>query len=183
MARFVMRRFSGIPEADRATVRILDVGCGVGAQSSWLADAGFMVDGVDIAPSAIERANNRHQMTSAGSRLRFQVADACVLPFKDSSFDAVIDICTLQHVDDLQEGISSLARVLKPGGAVFSMFASADHHKLWGDTSGIVFRRLSQMEVYRYFPSPPFDTVMVDSHNHTDSGRLVSHWLIAAVKS
>jgi methyl halide transferase len=56
----------------------LDIGCGTGTNSVWLAEQGLDVTGVDVAPLAIEHANERAQ--AAGVRAKFLVADVLELP-------------------------------------------------------------------------------------------------------
>lgn len=58
--------------------RALDVGCGTGTNSVWLAQQGFDVTGVDVAPLAVERAEKRAQ--DAGVTAQFMVADVLNLP-------------------------------------------------------------------------------------------------------
>lgn len=53
--------------------RALEIGCGTGNNSVWLAQQGFEVTGVDVAPLAVELAEKRAQ--AAGVHVRFAVAD------------------------------------------------------------------------------------------------------------
>jgi len=70
--------------------RILDIGCGAGTNSLYLAKAGFRVTGIDVAPGAIEAAQRRAQ--DAGLTVDFRVGDALDLPFAASHFGGAIDI-------------------------------------------------------------------------------------------
>ncbi|MGD9634425.1 MAG: class I SAM-dependent methyltransferase [Pirellulales bacterium] len=58
--------------------RALDIGCGTGTNSVWLAQQGFDVTGVDVAPLAIERGNERAR--TAGVQAKFLAADVLNLP-------------------------------------------------------------------------------------------------------
>src|SRR5262245_65285002 len=58
--------------------RALEIGCGTGTNSVWLAQQGFDVTSVDVAPLAVERAGQR--ATSAGVKVRFLVANVLDLP-------------------------------------------------------------------------------------------------------
>lgn len=58
--------------------RALDIGCGTGTNSVWLAQQGFDVVGIDLAPLAIERAAQRAQ--AAGVKVQFAAADVLQLP-------------------------------------------------------------------------------------------------------
>src|ERR1700742_1438089 len=58
--------------------RALEIGCGTGTNGVWLAQQGFDVTGVDVAPLAVERAGQRAE--AAGVQARFLVADVLQLP-------------------------------------------------------------------------------------------------------
>jgi SAM-dependent methyltransferase len=69
--------------------RALDIGCGTGTNSVWLAQQGFDVTGVDLAPLAIERAEQRAH--DAGVKGRFLVADVLQLPDLGEPFGFFFD--------------------------------------------------------------------------------------------
>jgi methyl halide transferase len=58
--------------------RALEIGCGTGTNSVWLAQQGFEVVGLDVAPLAVEQANQRAKAT--GVKVHFVVADVLQLP-------------------------------------------------------------------------------------------------------
>ena len=67
---------------------LLDVGCGLGVHSAWLAGRGFQVLGIDIAPEVIARARARWK---GRERLAFEVVDATAPWTPPGSFDAILD--------------------------------------------------------------------------------------------
>jgi SAM-dependent methyltransferase len=69
--------------------RALELGCGTGTNSVWLAQQGFEVTGIDVAPLALERAEKRAH--AAGVNVRFVVADVLHLPDLDGSFEFFFD--------------------------------------------------------------------------------------------
>jgi len=69
--------------------RVLELGCGTGTNCVWLAQQGFAVTGVDLAPLAVERAKQRAH--AAGLTARFEVADVLQLPDLDGPFDFFFD--------------------------------------------------------------------------------------------
>jgi 2-polyprenyl-6-hydroxyphenyl methylase/3-demethylubiquinone-9 3-methyltransferase len=93
---------------------VLDIGCGAGFVSSLLANGGMQVTGVDLSPSSIAVA----QRFSAPA-VKYQVADATELPFKNESFDACLLLDCLEHIQDYPRAIAEAARVTRPGGRVF----------------------------------------------------------------
>ena len=73
---------------------ILDIGCGSGELSAWLAERNFKVHGIDCSQTAIDRAKNQyHEMTN---RLTFQVVDICRDVAPTPQYDALFDRGCLQ---------------------------------------------------------------------------------------
>jgi SAM-dependent methyltransferase len=69
--------------------RALEIGCGTGTNCVWLAGQGFKVTGIDLAPLAIERAEERAR--AAGTQARFAVADVLQLPDLGEPFGFFFD--------------------------------------------------------------------------------------------
>lgn len=69
--------------------RALELGCGTGTNSVWLAQQGFAVTGIDVAPLAVEHAEERAR--AAGVKARFLVADVLNLPEFDGPFEFFFD--------------------------------------------------------------------------------------------
>jgi SAM-dependent methyltransferase len=69
--------------------RALELGCGTGTNCVWLAQQGFDVTGVDLAPLAVERAEERAH--AAGVNVRFVVADVLQLPDLGGPFEFFFD--------------------------------------------------------------------------------------------
>ena len=104
-------------EAGLVRGRVLDIGCGTGELSLYLAARGHPVVGVDAAPAAIERA--RRKAADRGFAVEFDVADALDLP-EIGRFDAVVD-SGLFHVFDDPERVryvDTLRSLLRPGGTL-----------------------------------------------------------------
>lgn len=69
--------------------RALEIGCGTGTNSVWLAEQGFQITGIDVAPLAIEMAEQRAK--AAGVQATFRVADVLQLPELGGPFDFFFD--------------------------------------------------------------------------------------------
>jgi SAM-dependent methyltransferase len=69
--------------------RALEIGCGTGTNCVWLAQQGFTVTGVDVAPLAIEQAKERAQ--AAGLPAEFLTADVLALPTLNGPFGFFFD--------------------------------------------------------------------------------------------
>ena len=96
---------------------ILDVGCGIGGSSLYLAEK-FQaeVTGVTLSSIQANRATERAKVANLSEKTNFQVADALSLPFADNSYDLVWSLESGEHMPDKSKFIQECQRVLKPGG-------------------------------------------------------------------
>jgi SAM-dependent methyltransferase len=104
------RRLQMIRQAagDRNNGRILEDGCGVGSYLARLAEKASMAVGLEIE---LERAREAH---AKGPSTLGGVGEH--LPFPDSTFDLVLSHEVLEHVQDDQQAVNEIIRVLKSGG-------------------------------------------------------------------
>jgi malonyl-CoA O-methyltransferase len=118
---------------------VLDVGCGTGRHSTWLAEAGANVTAIDFSQGMLDRARRKPE----ASIIRFVVHDITQpLPFKDSSFDIVISGLVLEHIHDLTKFFDEIRRVTRlRGRAIISamhpaMFLRGSQARFTDPTSG-----------------------------------------------
>ena len=90
--------------------RVLDIGTGEGQLARRRAAAGSTVVGIDPTEAQIVEADRR-----AGGP-GYVRAGAAALPFADGAFDAAVACLVFEHIDDVDEAIAEVARVLAPGG-------------------------------------------------------------------
>ncbi|NND75615.1 MAG: class I SAM-dependent methyltransferase [Ilumatobacter sp.] len=90
--------------------RVLDIGCGDGQVSRLIAGGGSDVVGVDPTWNCLTVAAER---AGGPSYVR---SGAAALPFADASFDAAVACLVFEHIDDLDDAVGEVARVLRPGG-------------------------------------------------------------------
>jgi ubiquinone/menaquinone biosynthesis C-methylase UbiE len=95
--------------------RLLDVGSGNGAQTLRLLDRFDEVVALDVVPEHLEEL--RSHLPSA-TNCRTVHYDGRVMPFEDGSFDSVISIETLEHVEDEVQTLAEIQRVLAPQGTL-----------------------------------------------------------------
>jgi SAM-dependent methyltransferase len=124
---------------------VLDVGCGTGENSLFLAAKGHEVWGIDSAPLAIEKASLKARDRQLNAK--FLVHDALDLPSISRKFDAVIDSGLFHVLSDEEREVfaKSLARVMRPGGTYF-MLCFSDKEP---DDGGP--RRISEAEIRQTF--------------------------------
>lgn len=105
--------------------RALDIGCGTGTTSLYLAERGWTVVGVDFAPNAIWRARQKARR-QATQRVSFRVADVSRPDFltDEAPFDLAIDVGCLHGLtpDQRLTYAAHLARLTRPG-ATYLLYA------------------------------------------------------------
>ena len=97
-------------------MHILDVASGAGQTAIPMARAGANVTGVDIATNLIEQARARAQAETLN--VRFEEADAEMLPFEDASFDVVLSLIGAMFAPRPELVAAEFKRVCKPGGKI-----------------------------------------------------------------
>ena len=105
---------------------VLEVGCGIGAQTVIIAPKNPNTDfvSIDIDESSIVLARKAADAAGIGN-VSFQWADVNDLPFPPECFDHVFICFVLEHLPKPEEVIVNLLRVLKPGGSLTAI--EGDH--------------------------------------------------------
>ena len=111
--------------------RILDVGCGTGANLQMLSQFGA-AEGVDVSSEALEFCRAR-------GLAKVKQGAAETLPYEDASFDLVTGLDVVEHLDDDLSGLREMHRVLRPGGRAL-LFVPAFMF-LWGVQDDISHHR------------------------------------------
>jgi ubiquinone/menaquinone biosynthesis C-methylase UbiE len=105
--------------------RLLDIGCGEGRHAIAAARLGFAVTAVDYEPLALSRARRRAKVRGVEG-IKFRKADVLSLPFRDRTFDVLLDYGCLHHQrkSDWPAYKAEILRILKLRGFyVLSVFS------------------------------------------------------------
>ncbi|MFF5523100.1 methyltransferase domain-containing protein [Streptomyces coeruleorubidus] len=100
--------------------RVLEIGCGVGAQTVHLAQSspGARITAVDHSADSLAQARARVAAQAPGADVEWYHADLADLPFSDAEFDHVFVCFVLEHLSDPRRALAALRRVLRPDGTI-----------------------------------------------------------------
>lgn len=117
---------------DPKTIRLLDIGCGVGVLGAVLSPQVGEMHGVDVAPDMVEQAARNDP------RGRYRWSGGPALPYPDASFDAAVAVNVLHHVPPPQRPgfVASARAVVRPGGLVLAI-----EHNPWNPLTRLAVRR------------------------------------------
>jgi len=100
-----------------ASQRVLDVGCGIGGPSRYLASKfGCQVTGLDLTPEFVALAGMLAQRTRLAEKVTYRQGNALDLPFPDANFDVVWSQNAAMNIADRDRLYGEMHRVLRPGG-------------------------------------------------------------------
>ncbi|AGA91939.1 ubiquinone biosynthesis O-methyltransferase [Thioflavicoccus mobilis 8321] len=99
-----------------AGLRLLDIGCGGGILSESLARLGAEVVGIDVAPKNIRVASLHAER--AGLAIDYRLVSAEELAASGATFDAVLNMEVIEHVEGLSGFLASCGRLVRPGGVM-----------------------------------------------------------------
>lgn len=117
---------------------ILEIGCGIGRMTEFIAKNFKHVSSIDISKEAIEYASRR---LSEYSNIDIKQSSGDKIPYKDGQFDFVFSYLTLQHLPSLKSldnYLKEIIRVLKSGGIAKLQFRSGASLRRWDRAYGIV---------------------------------------------
>lgn len=108
----------------KGLTNFLDLGCGLGRHSVYMAQKGFDVTAADLADYSISYLNER--AAKENLNIKTALCDMLRLPFENSSFDCIIAYNVIYHTDTqgVVKALNEINRVLRPGGELFITFIS-----------------------------------------------------------
>ena len=116
-----------------STDHLLEVGCGTGVISRWLARERLCatpVTALDLNPFLLSEAQALSEGEGLGDAIKFEQGNAEELPFSDNTFDIVLSVTVIEECD-ADKAISEMVRVVRPGGRVMIKVRACDMHLFW----------------------------------------------------
>ena len=108
---------------------VLDVACGEGYGSSYIAKVARSVVGVDISHEAVRHASTTYKKKN----LNFHKCSATDLDFDDATFDVVVSFETIEHLSQQAQMLAEIRRVLRPDGL---LIISSPNRPVYSEESG-----------------------------------------------
>lgn len=199
LIRFIARMYKSLPYEDRKAVKVLEVGCGPGANIWYLAREGFSTYGIDGSESAIQMCRERLELEGLSAEV--MGGDITKLPYPDEFFDVVIDVAAIQHntAENISGILFEIARVLKEGGSLFSLARSSRDYLFGhgrrvaentytdipiGDLEGVGVTHFFTIPEIRRFWGGRFTEVSIEYTERTieNMSHAIAHYIITARK-
>ena len=110
-------RQHGVLADVRAGMHVLEIGCGIGGASRYLAkEAGCRVTAIDLTRECVDVARELTRRCGLNQFIDFEQADATHMPYGDAGFDHVWSHYVTMNIRDKERLASEITRVLRPGG-------------------------------------------------------------------
>lgn len=194
--RFVARNYYN---KERKNIKILDFGCGAGANTWYLAREGFDTYAFDGSASAVMKVKS--YLAKENLEAHFEVADALDISYENNFFDCIIDSAvvyanTIKNITDMYKKIYDL---LVPAGKLFATGLFTPNTAGYGTgillekntfkdlTEGALAGRgtvhfFEKEEILELLDSIGFHNINIDVTKRTDRGKIVEYWIVSAEK-
>jgi SAM-dependent methyltransferase len=128
---------------------VLDIGCGRGRHSLFLAELGFDVTATDISPEGIEQLRREAKKRKLESKIKTVVCDMLELPFENKTFDGVLGFHSIFHTDyaGLKTVIAKITDILKKSGQLYITFNSKSNPSFQASDNTVI----DEYTVIRHF--------------------------------
>ncbi len=178
LVRFMARNFYS---KNRGEIKVLDVGCGSGANLWYLSREGFKAYGIDGSKTAIELAEKKLSFDNLKAELHVgDVLDLNVFP--DGYFDVVIDLeslCT-NKMEATRKILSEIYRVLNNSGLFYSEAFSEFHTVLHTDKGYI--RKINKKDLCDLYDKFKIKNIDLSEYTIDNGIKKVSEYIVVAEK-
>ncbi|WP_346353524.1 class I SAM-dependent methyltransferase [Azotosporobacter soli] len=125
LMRFIGSNYFSMSHEQRNKLKVLEIGCGSGANLWMLSKEGFDSYGIDIAPTGLKYCHK--VMADWGVAAQLFRGDMTAIEFPDQFFDLIIDVVSMQHLNIMEhsKAYSEIYRCLKKGGRLFQYHLGA----------------------------------------------------------
>lgn len=108
-------------------INVMDLGCGTGRHSIYLAQQGFNVYATDISETGLEITKSKAKKLNLNN-IEFKQHDMRDIPYDNNSFDGILCTWTTGHgtIEDSRNNVNEIYRVLKPNGIVIIDYVSTE---------------------------------------------------------
>lgn len=159
--------------------KVLDLGCGPGRDSAYLASKGLDVVGIDYSTQMISKAKELHREVKG---LSFKTMDMMDLAFSDQEFDGVWASASLLHIPKkhLSSVLKGINRIIKPKGILFVSVMQGSGEKFTVETKYAkpierFFSFFGPSEIQKYIESAGF--VPFEMNTNPSTSRQSTIWL------
>ena len=178
--------------------QFLDLGCGMGRNSIYLAKQGFDVIGIDISKSALRKTKSWSEIEGI-TNVTVLCASMTHLPFVNHAFDAIVSVSVIHHAvkEDIRKAMEEIHEVLKDNGLFLANLLSIEDYrcgsglKIEEGTFQVLedFEEKQFEEVHHFFSQEEIQILLADfkriSMEQIGSGkeeRPHKYWKVIAVK-
>ena len=150
LLRFFGREWFGTTTvAERKAIKVLELGCGSCSNLWMISKEGFSACGIDISPTALQLG--RKMLKKWGVSARLDLGSMTQLPYKDGTFDAVVDVFSAYSLcsADFEPCVKETARVLKKNGKFFSYTPSTTSDAFKSHAPARLIDRFTLNGIYR----------------------------------
>jgi len=139
--------------------KVLDVGCGTGAQAMLAARRCSSVVGGDIDSHSVHTARRSSVFSKNSSSVDFIISDASALPFVPGSFDKVVSYCVLEHIPKWKQVLRNMHDCLSCGG---TLVISVDSLSLIDDPY-LKEKHAREHSVFKYFDGKTLEEALKEA--------------------